>query len=65
VRGGKKGFDKERFLGVLESQQMTYLGYVQVNLYISIYIFNILRIIVYIYIYVYISIYVILTHRRQ
>jgi hypothetical protein len=52
--GGKKGFDKERFPGVLESQQMTYLGYVQVNIYICINIFNILCIIVYICIYKYI-----------
>ena len=34
TRGGRKGFDDEQFPEVLESQQMTYLGYVQACIYI-------------------------------
>ena len=41
IRGGRKGFDNEQFPGVLESQLMTYLGYVQAIIYIYIYILSI------------------------
>ena len=38
TRGGRKGFDNEQFPGVLESQLMTYLGYVQEYVYMYIYV---------------------------
>jgi hypothetical protein len=34
TREGRKGFDNEQFPGVLESQLMTYLGFVQACIYV-------------------------------
>ena len=36
---GKKRFEDEQFLLVLDSQQMTYLGYVRIYLYVYMYIY--------------------------